>query len=295
MTAPAELAAIERQILVTGCATINLDPVDAELISLGDSAIFRLSGQLVARVTRDRDQRTIALKEVAVARWLADVGIPAVRVATDPVHVGERVITIWHELPAFRPATPLEIASFLTTLHHVEPPSEFTLPQLRPFSRIAERIHTAPLTQADKQFLINQLDQLHAAWPTTSFKLDTAIIHGDPHADNVVTTGNGTTLILDLERFSLGPPEWDLALMASEHHSFRWITTDQYRTFIKIYGYDVTTAPAYPLLRDIRELRMTTWLANKANQNPKFADETHHRIACLRGLHGPRPWPWQPY
>jgi hypothetical protein len=80
--------------------------------------------------------------------------------------------------------------------------------------------------------------------------------------------------------------------MASEYDSFRWITAEQYQSFVDAYGYDVLSSPAYPWLRDVRELRMTSWLANKADQSQAIKDEVGHRIACLRGDRGPRPWNW---
>jgi hypothetical protein len=56
-------------------------------------------------------------------------------------------------------------------------------------------------------------------------------------------------------------------------------------------GFDVTTWSGFSVLRDIRELRWTTFAAQHAASNPeRYADQAAHRLACLRGERGPRPW-----
>lgn len=59
-------------------------PGGAELLALGENAVFGV-GDLVAKVGRDAthhpELRERAVREVAVARWLAAAGVPAVRAA----------------------------------------------------------------------------------------------------------------------------------------------------------------------------------------------------------------------
>lgn len=56
---------------------------------------------------------------------------------------------------------------------------------------------------------------------------------------------------------TLGQPEWDLTLTAV-HHECGWHPLCDYAAFVNAYGYDVRTAPAWPVLKAIRMLRMTT-------------------------------------
>jgi hypothetical protein len=56
----------------------------------------------------------------------------------------------------------------------------------------------------------------------------------------------------------------------------------------------VTTWAGFRLLREIRELRMTCYLAQYATENAPARAEAELRVACLRGRHGQRPWPWTP-
>lgn len=277
--------------LRAACDEAGINGSRCELLSLGDSATFAVGDSIVAKVTRFPGQQAVAHREVAVSRWLADVGLPAVTAAIEAVDQGLHSVTFWHKLPDLRPATPAEIGEYLARLHATAVPADPELPALEPFVRIADRVNAAPLKEQDKEFLRRRLDDLMAQWPAVA-DLPTTVIHGDPHRGNVVATLDGAVLVLDLERFSLGPPEWDLTLPAAEHDSFAWISREQYQDFATSYGHDIRHSPAYSLLRDIRELRMTTWLANKADQSPAIRQEVHHRIQCLRGDHGERPWTW---
>jgi len=100
--------------------------------------------------------------------------------------------------------------------------------------------------------------------------------------------------MLDLERFALGPPEWDLVAIAVDHFTFGSISATEWTNVCQHYGYDVTTWPGYAVLRDIRELRKVTFAAQMAVRDPRLQDQARFRLACLRGHRGPRPWHWRP-
>ncbi|MGW7477069.1 phosphotransferase family protein [Nonomuraea muscovyensis] len=117
-------------------------------------------------------------------------------------------------------------------------------------------------------------------------------MHGDAWTGNVVTTDDGEAVLLDLERCSIGPPEWDLTSTAVKAFTLAGITADDYNTFVGTYEHDVTAWPWFETLRDIREFRMTCMAAQVASENPQRHDEVLLRLACLRSEHGPRPWPW---
>lgn len=226
-----------------------------------------------------------------MSRWLAKVGLPGVVAIAPAVDVDGFAVTFWERLPDTRPATPAEIARYLARLHAHGVPAGLDVPEIQPFVRIRDRIEASPIAEADKAFLVDRLEQLTLRWAEAA-ELPRVIVHGDAHSGNVVAIPSGTVLVLDLERFSIGPAEWDLTLMACEYDSFRWLSADQYFEFATACGHDVLRSPVYPLLRDIRELRMTSWLANKADQGSAVRSELAHRVACLRGLQGDRPWAW---
>jgi hypothetical protein len=103
-------------------------------------------------------------------------------------------------------------------------------------------------------------------------------------------------VLFDLERCSLGPPEWDLVSTAVVYVTTAGIGTNEWANYCEVYGHDVTTWEGFDTLRDIRELRQTTMAVQVAATNPeRYSDQAAHRLACLRGQHGPRPWSgWWP-
>lgn len=283
-----------RQVLAEACTQAGLDCASAQLLRAGENTIFTLPGQLVARVSRPGTLAT-ARREIQVARWLAAHQVPAVTALDidQPVPVAGRAVTFWHQLPPHRHGTPGEVAGALRRLHPLPAPASF--PALDPFVRLAERIDGAStLRPGDRAWLRAHLAELVERYRQLPAGLPACVVHGDAWVGNVVTTAAGDTVLLDLERCSLGPPEWDLVSTAIKHTSFAWITEQDYGDFAGRYGHDVTSWPGFELLRDIRELRMTAYLAQHAAENPAAREEAELRVACLRGDLGARPWSWTP-
>lgn len=286
-----------RQALVHACAQAGLDPSAAEPIRLGENAIFRLRGGVVVRIARP-GQLAAARREVQIARWLAEHNVPAVRALptlSQPVQTDDRAVTFWEELPAHRHGTPAEVAGAIRRLHDLPIPADVPLGVLDPFVRLADRIDAATtLRHQDRGWLRQRLEVLKVRYADLPGGLPSCVVHGDAWVGNVVTTTDGQIVLLDLERCSVGPPEWDLVSTAIKHTSFAWITATDYRDFCRRYGHDVTTWAGFDLLRDIRELRMTCYLTQHAAEHPEAQAEAQLRVDCLRGRVGPRPWAWTP-
>jgi aminoglycoside phosphotransferase (APT) family kinase protein len=285
-----------RAVLAEACAQIRIDSSGAEPIRLGENALFRLPGDVVARITRP-GQLAAATREVLIAQWLAEHDVPAVRALKDigqPVQVGDRAVTFWEELPPHRHGTPAEVATAIRRLHDLPVPSDVPFAALDPFVRLSERIDAArTLTGTDLNWLRECLASLQARYAELPAGLPHCVVHGDAWVGNVVATDDGQVVLLDLERCSVGPPEWDLVSTAIKHTSFNWITAEDYRDFCDRYGHDVIDWPGFELLRDIRELRMASYVAQRAAENPDARAEASLRVACLRG-HATRPWQWTP-
>lgn len=281
-------------IIRTAATAVGLDADLAEPIQFSENAIYRLPGGMVARASRP-GQFQAALRETQIARWLEASGIAAVQVAPgidQPIEIDSRAVTFWRELPRHHHGTPVQVASVLRKLHHLPPPTDFDLGEVAPFVRLEQRIATTQvLTDDDQQWLRGHLAELQQRWDELPAGLPWCVIHGDAWVGNVAATDDGRVLLLDLERTSIGPPEWDLVHTAIKWRSFGWITEDQYAEFCDVYGYDVTTWEGYELLRDIRELRMTTMAVQVAASRPEFTEQARLRLACIRGKRGLRPWP----
>jgi aminoglycoside phosphotransferase (APT) family kinase protein len=287
-----------RRILDVACAHVSLPAADATVIRLGENAIFRLSSAVIARISR-QGQSTAADREIAVARWLERVGIPAVRVAEvgdQPIDVDGRAVTFWQELPPHTPGTAPQVAQALRRLHDAAPPPDLNLGRIEPFVRLPERIDNATtLSNEDRSWLRDRLTRLRRQWEQRPVGLPDCVVHGDAWRGNVVATEQGHVIFLDLERTSMGPPEWDLVHTAIKHSSFGWISSGENDSFISAYGHDVTQWDGFKLLRDIREFRMTCMAAQVSSENPQAEDQARHRLACLQGKHGQRPWSgWAP-
>jgi aminoglycoside phosphotransferase len=284
-----------RAVLETACRQAGVVAEGATLMRFGENALYRLPGGVVARVSR-AGQTAAAVREVHVARWLQAHGVPAVQAVPDldqPVEVRGRAVTWWLELPPHRHGTAVEVAAALRRLHGQPIPTDFEIGRLDPFVRLAERIDRATtLAEADRVWMRERLSGLRSRWAARPEGLPDSVVHGDAWIGNVVGTADGRVMLLDLERCSVGPPEWDLTSTAVKAYTLAGITTADYRRFVASYGHDVTGWAGFATFRDIREFRMTCMAAQVAAENPARQAEVLHRLAYLRGERGPRPWQW---
>ncbi|MGN9779838.1 phosphotransferase [Nonomuraea sp. ZG12] len=281
-------------ILQAACLRAGLDPEGAQLVRRGENIIYRLRGRIIARIAR-RGQTAAADREVRMARWLEDHDVAAVRALPDvaqPIEVDGRAVTWWHELPPHRHGTALQVADQLRRLHNLPLP-DFDIGRLDPFVRLAERIDAATtLTDADRRWMREHLAELQASYQKLPPGLPYSVVHGDAWIGNVVATDDGQVVFLDLERCSIGPPEWDLVSTAVKAFTLGGISVNDYDQFVNSYGHDVTQWVGFKTLRDIREFRLVCMAGQVAGENPARAEEAALRLACLQGEYGPRPWHW---
>ncbi|WP_063065725.1 aminoglycoside phosphotransferase family protein [Nocardia violaceofusca] len=280
-------------ILKAACEQVGRDATGAELLHRSENAIYRLPGNTVARINQP-GQFAAAEREVRIARWLETRGVSAVQIAPDvvqPVDIDGRSVTFWRELPPHHHSTPAQVAAALKQLHALTPPADFTLGEVAPFVRLEERIKAASvLGEDDRRWMFGHLAELRERWVQLPEGLPWCVIHGDAWVGNVVASDDGRVFLLDLERTSIGPPEWDLVHTAIKWSSFGWISAKQYAQFCDVYGYDVTTWEGFELLRDIREFRMTSMAVQMAITDQTWSRQAAHRLACIRDRANHRPW-----
>lgn len=283
-----------RPVLDAAAKAVGLDADSAEVIRLGENAIYRLPHNVVARVARSGQAAAVG-KEVAVARWLEDSGVAAVRIlrhVDQPVVVDGRPVSFWHELPAHRHSTVTDVGTAMRRLHGLTPPTDVNLPDLDPFVRLVERIEmSVTVSEDDRAWMRAKVTELETAYTELPPGLPRSVVHGDAWEGNVVRTVDGDVVLLDFERCALGPPEWDLVSTAVSFVSTGWMGADEWAVYCRAYGHDVTFWAGFATLRDIRELRMTTMAAQLAAKDPeRYGPQAAHRLACLRGQRGARPW-----
>ncbi|WP_345137161.1 phosphotransferase, partial [Streptomyces mexicanus] len=96
----------------------------ARLLALGENAVFA-AGDLVVKVGRDAELLERARRELRIAGWLAEAGVPALRAAEpEPLLVDGHPVTVWHRLPdPVRPAEPRDLAELLRLVHALPAPA----------------------------------------------------------------------------------------------------------------------------------------------------------------------------
>ncbi|MGH3550643.1 MAG: phosphotransferase [Pseudonocardiaceae bacterium] len=272
--------------------TAGIDPTGLKLMRVGENVILLLPGAgAVARIAPSVALLDSVRRELRIATWLEGAGLPVVRpLAMEPFVEGQLVVSFWEYLPDVEATDVVTLAGFLRQLHVIPVPQEFPLGPVQPFARIAERVESTPaLAEADRQFLRDMQIDLVAQWAQTRFEMAPAVVHGDAHNHNLVRSGDGRIVLLDLERIGIGQPEWDLTLTAL-YHECGWYSATDYAAFVDTYGYDVRVSPAWPVLRAIRMLRMTTWLAVAAADDSVRAEQVRFRLATLRDGTAPAGW-----
>jgi Ser/Thr protein kinase RdoA (MazF antagonist) len=284
-----------RSLLAQACAAAGLDPGGARLLRLGSNAVYRLAGPVVARIARPGAGTETAQRTVAVARWLESAGYPAVRAigVDQPVMADGHAVTFWEAISddGSQYATIAQVAEVFARLHALTAPESLRLPELRPFENAGERIASSGwLSPDDGDFMSGELARLQAAYTRLEFALPYGVIHGDASIGNVLNDAHGHPVVIDLDDFATGPREWDLIQTAIYYDRFGWHTREEYETFTKVYGYDIMQWPGYPMLADIREFIMVTWVIQKAGENGKISAEARKRVDALRTGASRKDW-----
>ncbi|GGV26583.1 aminoglycoside phosphotransferase family protein [Streptomyces spectabilis] len=286
------------RVMTAACRAAGLDDRDAELIRLGENALFRLaSAPVIVRVARGPEWLTKARNEVAVSRWLTGEGFPATRAVEDleqPLVIDGHPVTFWHLIvEADRKATYGELGGVLRDLHSMTVPEGLHLPSYEPFDKSDVRLDKAVIPDDDKAFLRKRARELRDKCAELRFETPKGPVHGDAHVQNLMVDVQGRVILIDFEVFCFDHPEWDLMVTSVEHHSLGWQTEQQYADFVGAYGRDLYDWEGYATLRGLQEFNMTTWLMQNVRVSERVADEYRRRIAALRDDDGPRDWrPW---
>ncbi|QDN87733.1 MULTISPECIES: aminoglycoside phosphotransferase family protein [unclassified Streptomyces] len=284
------------RVMLVACRAVGLDGGGAELIRLGENALFRLvSVPVIMRIARSVEYLVAARKEVAVSRWLADEGFPAARVVEDleqPLVVDGHPVTFWHLIvEEGRPATYGELGGVLRDLHALVLPDGLELPRYSAFGLSDLRLERAAgISEDDLEFLRKRGQELKGRLAELRFGSPLGPVHGDAHTDNLMVDRSGVVHLIDLENFCVDHPEWDLEVAAHEYHRLGWVSEQQYADFVRSYDRDLTEWPGFATLCAIQEFKMTTWLMQNVSEGEDVAQEVGRRIASLRDDAAPRNW-----
>ncbi|MEU6907101.1 phosphotransferase enzyme family protein [Streptomyces coeruleorubidus] len=266
---------------------------EARLLGLGENAVFA-AGDLVVKVGRDAELLDRARRELDIALWLAEAGVPAVRAAEpEPLLVDGHPVTVWHRLPdAVRPAEPRDLAELLRLVHALPAPA-LDLPPRDLLGGVERWLRLAgdAIDPADAAYLRERRDGFAAEAAALTPHLPPGPIHGDALPRNVHVGPDGPVLV-DLETVSADLREHDLVVMALSHDRYG-LPDEAYESFTETYGWDVRAWEGCGVLRGARETASCAWVAQHAPSNPKALAEFRQRVASLR--EGDETVRWYPF
>lgn len=272
------------EALAEVCAAAGLESRGARLIRLVNNAIFQLADQpVIVRLVLSPSMAYRADNAVRAATILAEHNVPAVRLLpglAQPVRAGDHVATFWHVAQEIRPADGNDLALLLKRLHSVSVPLE----QLLPWDPMADAhrrlVDAEEISHADRRFFEQWIERLTVQLSTMETFLPPGLIHGDAHINNVIVTPDGP-LLCDLDQVCFGPREWDLAIAAVGKIRFGDSAGD-YQKLVAGYGVDVTQWPGFSILRQARELKLTTGGLSVVRTKPEVRPELHKRMRSIR-------------
>ncbi|MBX6389994.1 MAG: aminoglycoside phosphotransferase family protein [Frankia sp.] len=282
-----------RRGLAEICAAAGVDDTDAIPIKLTVNAVYRLPrAGAVARIATSDAMTHRVPKVVQVARWLAEEGVPAVRLLPGvpaPVRASRWVATLWTDAGTGGPVTCVDLGRVLRRLHRLPPPQP-PLPPWDPLDDVRRRLADAEaLPDADRAFLENLAADVAEALAGVRYQLGTVVVHGDAHLGNLIRTPAGNVVICDFDSTCVGPAEWDLIPVAVGVERFgfpRQMQADLAAT----YGFDITRWDGYPVLRAVRELKLVTSILPILGSSPTVAEQFRVRLASLRDKDRTRRW-----
>jgi hypothetical protein len=280
----AELDHRLRHALKGICQEAGLLADEAELIKYTNNAVYRLPAQgVVVRFGAGDLASQRADHVVRIAVWLQDNDAPAVRLApglTQPVLFENYSATIWELLEGGNLHwTGAELATPLLGWHKLTPMPG--LKQWDPFSSARSRLAMADgLPADDHAWLTEQWSETEADYREQVPDLEMGLLHGDAYIGNLLREPTGRFVLCDFDGTSIGPLAYDLVVAAVS--ALRFGAIQDHEALATTYGVDVTSLPAWPTLRRIRELVLVTSVITDLRNRPDIAKVHAHRLATLR-------------
>jgi aminoglycoside phosphotransferase (APT) family kinase protein len=273
------------ETLARTCDLLGLDAVGAQLLRFTNNAVYALAdAPVVVRIVGSVALRHRVGKVVRVAEHFARHDVPAIRLLSgvgQPLSVGENLVTVWEKVPdTGRDATAEDLATLLRRVHALPPPDG--LATWTPMDAVRARVADAEeLADSDRSFLLDRCADLETALDQLEFALPRGLVHGDAHPGNVISGPDGPVLC-DFDSSCVGPPEWDLTPLAVGRERFG-DPAGRYRMLVDTYGFDVTSWAGFPVLRAVRELKLTTSVLPILRSHPTVRGELRRRLDDLRG------------
>jgi hypothetical protein len=269
---------------------------DAELLQLTNNAVFALpTAGVVIRIARSHRLHDRVPKVVQLGQWFAEVDAPAIRLApavARQVQAGDLLASIWRYVPPTPPPpTAEDLGRVLHEFHALSAPP-FPLPSWDPIADARLRLTDAEgLSEGDRCFLLDWCDRLRLKLAPLTERAAGQLIHGDAHVGNLLREPNGRVVLCDFDATCSGPWQVDLAAVAVG--GARFGRTGPPSALATAYGYDVTTDPDWPVLREARELKMIAAAVPLLASSVGIAAEFMNRLRSIKM--GDDDAPWTPF
>jgi hypothetical protein len=257
---------------------------DARLLRLTNNAVFALPGAgLVIRITRSHGLHERVYKVVRLAGWFAQVDAPTIRLAPgidQPMAVDGMLASIWEYLPSSEPLPDVTDLGPAVRHFHALPDPPIDLPAWDPVGDAQTRLDDAEaLTPADRDTLLSWCADLAPRVDALNARIRPGLVHGDAHAGNLLRRPDGQVVLCDFDPTCRGP--WQVDLVAVAVGEARFNRPGAHRSLADAYGYDVTTDPDWPLLREARELKMVAAAVPLLASAPGVAKEFRTRLNSI--------------
>lgn len=248
-----------------------------EHVRTGTNSLYRC-GDLAIRVAPHGYDETSLAEQLALVQHLTDRGFPTPAQVGGIEHIDGRAVTAWEWVEPNRPIEAYAVGRLARDFHNATRDYDGPVPEWDPLARARERLATAALTGRDEAVMHHQMEQLSAAAGATEVA-PMGVVHGDLHDGNVIANDRGLFL-LDFERFSRGPLEWEAAQRAASSQFFPSTRDGEWSAFLRGYG-PLHLSETFETLVAVRAFVMTTWLLSLPITNT-IEQEREVRLAYWR-------------
>jgi aminoglycoside phosphotransferase (APT) family kinase protein len=269
---------------------------DARLLRLTNNAVFALpAAGLVIRITRSHGLHERVHKVVRLATWFARLDAPTIRLAPgidQPLAVNGLLASVWQYLPPGG-CTPdvTDLARVLRRFHQLPHPPDDP-PLWDPVGDALTRLDDAEaLPPVDREALLGWCSDLAPRITALNTRINLGLVHGDAHTGNLLRRPDGQVVLCDFDPTCRGP--WQVDLVAVAVGEARFHRPGAHHALATAYGYDVTTDPDWPLLREARELKMVAAAVPLLASAPGVAAEFRTRLNSITS--GNTSTRWTPF
>lgn len=268
-------------ILTAFADQLGVDPSDAETLHMSNNAVYALpKAGVVVRITRSTKLHERVHNVARLGQWLADIKAPTIRLTKgikQPLAHGDVLATVWDLLPpADSPPTVGDLGKTLKAFHDINVTGA-DLPNWDPVDIARKRIADGDLlTESERDWLLGWCDRVAPQVEVLNASISMSLVHGDAHVGNLLRHPDGHTVLCDFDSTCIGPKGVDLASAARA--AIRFGHHDKHDQLVKSYGYDITTDPAWPILREARDLAYVVSGVPLMSSSPAIAKEFRLRL-----------------